>query len=273
MQISLGFIETDSFFGAVEASNVMVKTSNVILAGKEVFTSGVITIKVIGESGAVKNAIEAGIDAVKKLGRNVSSHIILEPDEQLLSVLPEFSNFYFQLNKLPEPIKKTALKAAKELPLDDVTEKKENIAEPAAGKENIPDNRKGLRLTEAKKLLKRKKPIKIEIKDKPDKKEKEKINSKINYKNDTIERLRKEALGLDKAEKRKVERAKDKEKKEEKKKVEQKIENNNNPGLDTLNVHELRKVARSTINFPIQGREISKANREVLLNYFKSLNK
>ena len=114
MQISLGFIETDSFFGAVEASNVMVKTSNVILAGKEVFTSGIITIKVIGECRAVKTAIEAGIDAVKKLGRNVSSHIIAEPEEQLLSILPEFSNFYFQLNKQPDTIKKRAMIAAKE---------------------------------------------------------------------------------------------------------------------------------------------------------------
>ncbi len=256
MQISLGFIETDSFVGAVEASNVMVKTSNVILAGKEVFTSGIITIKIIGESGAVKIAIEAGIDSVKKLGRKVLSHIISEPDEQLLSVLPEFSNFYFQLNKQPETIKKRE------------TAKKEYIAEPVTGKENIPDNRKGLSLTEAKKLLKRNKTIKAEIKDEPDKKEKE---TKINYKNDTIERLRKEALGLDKAEKGKVERTKEKKKKVEKKKAEQKIEENNNPGLDSLNVHQLRRLARSTINFPIHGREISKANREVLLNYFKSL--
>ncbi len=268
MQISLGFIETDSFFGAVEASNVMVKTSNVILAGKEVFTSGIITIKVIGECRAVKTAIEAGIDAVKKLGRNVSSHIIAEPEEQLLSILPEFSNFYFQLNKQPDTIKKTAMIVEKEPPLNKITAKKENIAEPVTGKENVPDNRKEMSLAETNKLLKRKKSIKIEIKDKSDKKEKE---AKRNYKNDTIERLRKEALGLDKAEKRGKGRTKEKEKKEEKKKAEQKIEENNNPGLDSLNVHQLRRMARSTINFPIQGREISKAKREVLLNYFKSL--
>ena len=123
-------------------------------------------------------------------------------------------------------------------------------------------------LAETDKLLKRKKSIKIEIKDKSDKKEKE---AKRNYKNDTIERLRKEALGLDKAEKGGKGRTKEKEKKEEKNKEEQKIEENNNPGLDSLNVHQLRRMARSTIKFPIQGREISKAKREVLLNYFKSL--
>jgi len=43
--------------------------------------------------------------------------------------------------------------------------------------------------------------------------------------------------------------------------------------LEILNVHSLRKVARSFENFPIKGREISKANRGQLLDYFKSMQK
>ncbi len=41
--------------------------------------------------------------------------------------------------------------------------------------------------------------------------------------------------------------------------------------LETLNVHALRKLARSFIEFPIKGREISKANRAKLLDYFKKM--
>jgi ethanolamine utilization protein EutM len=41
--------------------------------------------------------------------------------------------------------------------------------------------------------------------------------------------------------------------------------------LQTLNVHLLRKAARGVSGFPIQGREISKANRQVLLDYFSKL--
>ncbi|GBD87776.1 ethanolamine utilization protein EutM precursor [bacterium BMS3Abin03] len=41
--------------------------------------------------------------------------------------------------------------------------------------------------------------------------------------------------------------------------------------LETFNVHQLRRMARSTENFPIKGREISRANRRQLLDYFKSL--
>ncbi len=41
--------------------------------------------------------------------------------------------------------------------------------------------------------------------------------------------------------------------------------------LNGMNVHQLRKLARGIENFPIHGRQISKANRQQLLDYFKSL--
>ncbi len=44
-----------------------------------------------------------------------------------------------------------------------------------------------------------------------------------------------------------------------------------NSEYSSMNVPQLRKLARSNPNFPIQGREISKANRKVLLEYFKQI--
>lgn len=41
--------------------------------------------------------------------------------------------------------------------------------------------------------------------------------------------------------------------------------------FENMNVHELRKLARATDNFPIKGREISKANRQTLIEYFRSI--
>jgi microcompartment protein CcmL/EutN len=41
--------------------------------------------------------------------------------------------------------------------------------------------------------------------------------------------------------------------------------------LETYNVHSLRKLARSFDSFPIKGREISKANRGSLLDYFREI--
>ncbi len=41
--------------------------------------------------------------------------------------------------------------------------------------------------------------------------------------------------------------------------------------LEIMNVHQLRRKARSIENFPIKGRDISKANRRMLLDYFREI--
>jgi len=41
--------------------------------------------------------------------------------------------------------------------------------------------------------------------------------------------------------------------------------------LEGLTVEELRRLARKTKGFPIYGREISRANKSTLLNFFKEL--
>lgn len=43
--------------------------------------------------------------------------------------------------------------------------------------------------------------------------------------------------------------------------------------LSKMNVHELRREARHTPGFPIQGRDISKAGRKELLDYFDKISK
>ncbi|MEJ2506605.1 MAG: hypothetical protein P8Y81_10140, partial [Ignavibacteriaceae bacterium] len=74
----------------------------------------------------------------------------------------------------------------------------------------------------------------------------------------TIDRLKKEALG-GKVEEEKIGETEVKTSSVELKEIEK------------LNVHQLRRLARSTENFPIQGRVISRANRKELLDYFKTL--
>jgi len=80
---------------------------------------------------------------------------------------------------------------------------------------------------------------------------------------ETIARLRKEALG-DKVVDTKEENVKEFSK-------EKGTSNLDLNELESMNVHQLRKLARSIEGFPIQGREISRANRSTLLGYFNSL--
>lgn len=43
--------------------------------------------------------------------------------------------------------------------------------------------------------------------------------------------------------------------------------------LEKMNVSELRKIARTVKDFPIKGRDISNATKELLLEYFASVKK
>jgi microcompartment protein CcmL/EutN len=60
----------------------MLKAANVVCVGKEVTDAAMVTIKVVGEVGAVKAAVEAGSAAARRVGELVSTHIIPRLDEQ-----------------------------------------------------------------------------------------------------------------------------------------------------------------------------------------------
>ncbi len=95
------------------------------------------------------------------------------------------------------------------------------------------------------------------------------INEKLDSKSETME-----VSAPRKAEK--VVREKDKQEKSVVKKADSSIlkQGKKVPPMDELvilNVHALRRIARSFDDFPIKGRDISKANRAKLLDHFKSM--
>lgn len=75
---------------------------------------------------------------------------------------------------------------------------------------------------------------------------------------------------IEKVEEKAQEQAPSKEVQKEKK-VENKKSIPSMEQLEVLNVHALRRIARGFDDFPIKGREISKANRAKLLDHFKNL--
>ena len=89
---ALGLVETRGFVGAIEAADAMVKAANVRLVGKEKTGSGLVTVMVRGDVGAVKAATEAGSEAARRVGELVSVHVIPRPHadvEELLHSLKE----------------------------------------------------------------------------------------------------------------------------------------------------------------------------------------
>ena len=86
---ALGMIETKGLVGAIEAADAMVKAANVRLAGKEQIGSGLVTVMVRGDVGAVKAAVETGASAAKRVGELVSSHVIASPHDDVEGILPQ----------------------------------------------------------------------------------------------------------------------------------------------------------------------------------------
>ena len=87
---ALGMIETKGLVGSIEAADAMVKSANVVLTGYEKIGSGLVTVFVRGDVGAVKAAVDAGAAAADKVGQGVSVHVIPRPHQDVESMLPSF---------------------------------------------------------------------------------------------------------------------------------------------------------------------------------------
>jgi microcompartment protein CcmL/EutN len=210
---ALGMIETRGLIASIEAADAMVKAASVQLIGKEKVEGGLVTILVIGETAAVKSAIDAGAAAAQRVGDLISTHIIPRPDDQIDGIIGDV-----------KPVEKKPRKQEEKI----IPEKKPELTV----KQKNTDEKESF---EEVKPVQRASP------------------------SSTIDRLKKEALGksitLDKPDKT---RSTDK-------------FDFTMSELEVMNVHQLRRFARDIESFPIKGREISRANRGELLDFFKAL--
>ncbi len=87
---ALGMIETRGLTAAIEAADAMTKAAEVTLIGTEKIGSGLVTVMVRGDVGAVKAAVEAGGDRAARLGELVAQHVIPRPHNDVEMILPKF---------------------------------------------------------------------------------------------------------------------------------------------------------------------------------------
>ena len=85
---ALGMIETRGLVAAIEAADAMVKAAEVELIGTEQIGSGLVSVMVRGDVGAVKAATEAGAAAASRLGEIVATHVIPRPHSDVEKILP-----------------------------------------------------------------------------------------------------------------------------------------------------------------------------------------
>ena len=89
MNEALGMIETRGLVAAIEAADAMVKAANVTLVGSEKIGSGLVSVMVRGDVGAVKAAVEAGGAAAARLGEVIATHVIPRPHADVDKLLPK----------------------------------------------------------------------------------------------------------------------------------------------------------------------------------------
>ncbi|MBQ3066021.1 MAG: propanediol utilization microcompartment protein PduA [Clostridia bacterium] len=88
-QEALGMIETRGLTAAIEAADAMVKAAEVVLVGTEKIGSGLVSVMVRGDVGAVKAAVEAGTAAAERLGEVIATHVIPRPHSDVEKILPK----------------------------------------------------------------------------------------------------------------------------------------------------------------------------------------
>ncbi|WP_458414980.1 BMC domain-containing protein [Schinkia sp. CFF1] len=89
MNDALGMIETKGLIGAIEGADAMAKAANVTLIGYQQIGSGLVTVMVRGDVGAVKAAVDAGAAAAERVGKVVSVHVIARPHADVERILPK----------------------------------------------------------------------------------------------------------------------------------------------------------------------------------------
>ncbi|MBR5870890.1 MAG: BMC domain-containing protein, partial [Clostridia bacterium] len=82
-------IETRGLTAAIEAADAMVKAAEVVLVGTEKIGSGLVSVMVRGDVGAVKAAVEAGSAAAERLGEVIATHVIPRPHGDVEKILPK----------------------------------------------------------------------------------------------------------------------------------------------------------------------------------------
>ena len=87
-QEALGMVETRGLVASIEAADTMLKAANVVLVGTEKIGSGLVTVMVRGDVGAVKSAVESGAEAAGRLGELVATHVIPRPHNYVEKILP-----------------------------------------------------------------------------------------------------------------------------------------------------------------------------------------
>ncbi|MDP2364851.1 MAG: BMC domain-containing protein [Ignavibacteria bacterium] len=284
---SIGLIESKGLVALIEAADVILKNSPVKILGIKKLENGLVSLAVFGNSDYVKAAIESAVEAGRRVGEIYASTVVDDPGKELMTF---FSDLFSFNNTLEVTSKKT---------------KTENVSQIVHEIKNDPDTFVPIiKMDKSESKREKSKPLSVtkissirnikKAKEKPASESMVKSDQSIPEKSEdvknesgqndesavqkkplsTIERLRIEALGLESKKIRANENTVPVKKKNNESKpinLSSEIIEVDFDAITKMNVHKLRHYAREFPEFPIRGRAISRANRDELIELFKSI--
>jgi microcompartment protein CcmL/EutN len=84
---ALGLLETLGLVAALEGADAMLKAAEVRLVRQERTDPALVTSTIVGETAAVRAAVDAGRAAAERVGKVVSAHVIPRPTPEVWDVL------------------------------------------------------------------------------------------------------------------------------------------------------------------------------------------
>ena len=88
---ALGFIETCGLVSVLEAADAMCKAADVELIGYENTASGLISVVVRGDVGAVQQAVDAGVKRAEEVGPVYSHIVIPNPHPEIEKMVEKYA--------------------------------------------------------------------------------------------------------------------------------------------------------------------------------------
>ncbi len=128
---ALGLVEVIGYVAAIEACDVCLKSANVHLVGIDKVGSGIVTVSVTGDVGAVKSAVESAQISVSRIGSLRSTHVIPRLHQDVVEAL-------FKKEEKKEIEESLSEKYSEDIDMTEEIQIKEDIK----GEEDLVDDRK-----------------------------------------------------------------------------------------------------------------------------------
>ncbi|AHD04930.1 BMC domain-containing protein [Paenibacillus larvae] len=84
---ALGLVEVRGYLGAIAAADAALKAASVTCIGLEMIKSGLVTVKITGDVGAVQAAVEAGAETAEQLKVLLTRHVIARLHEETKAIV------------------------------------------------------------------------------------------------------------------------------------------------------------------------------------------